>query len=441
MLLQKLMASFRARFKRFHLDASLRQDFAWILSGNVIYYASQWSYLIILAKLGTPEEVGEYALGVAICTPVMIFANLQLRALFASDVKNRYSFEQYLGFRWVSLTIALLVIAGFMIGHPAHVAATILLVGVMQGLEYYSELYFGLMQKHDRMDRISRSLTIKGPASVAALAVTMYVTRDLIWALTAVIAVRVVVILLYDTRLSFRARNGQVPTESNRPELRLDMTWVLFTTSLSLGIISSLLALNLNIPAYFIEAHLGKSALGIFSAMASLIGSGNLVMNAMSQSAFLPLARAYADRDKGRWSSIMWHLWLVSGLLGAAGVLGAAFMGQTVLTHIFRPEYARSVDVFVRLMLAGGLAYIATSQGSVLTAIGTRNAQIPVQAVGMAATALACYLLIPAYGAAGAADAMVIAGMVRVIGFAILLSRVTRFENAVPEQQWNTIGS
>ena len=439
--MQRLITNLDARIHKFRLDASLRQDFAWILSGNVIYYACQWSYLIILAKFGSPAQVGEYALGVAVCTPVLIFANLQLRALFASDVKDRYSFEQYLGFRWVSLIAALLVIACLVVGHPAHVAATILLVGVSQALEYYSDLYYGLMQKHDRMDRISRSLTIKGPASVAGLAVAMYLTRDLLWALGAVILVRVAVTLLYDSRLTFRARSGQFPTESNRPELRIDMIWVLFTASLSLGIISSLLALNLNIPAYFIEADLSKSELGIFSAMASLQGAGNLVMSAMGQSAFLPLARAYADRNKERFSSILWHLWLISGLLGAAGVLGAAFVGQTVLAHIFRPEYARSVDVFVRLMLAGGLAYFAASQGYALTAIGVRNSQIPVLVAGIAATALGCYWLIPLYGAAGAADAMILAGVVRVAGFAIVLARTSRFEGVLPKQQWNTIGS
>jgi len=411
-----------------------------MLSGNVIYYACQWSYLIILAKFGTPAQVGEYALGVAVCAPIMIFANLQLRALFASDVKNTYRFEQYLGFRWVSLFIALLIIAGLVWRHPAHVAATILLVGVCQAMEYCSDLYYGLMQKHERMDRISRSLSIKGPASVVALAVVMYVTRDVLWSLTAVILVRLAVLLVYDSRLTFRSRDGHLPTESNRPELRLDMMWVLFTTSLALGVVSSLLALNLNIPAYFIEADLGKSELGLFSAMASLQGAGNLVMSAMGQSAFLPMARAYAERNKERFLSIVWHLWLISGLLGAAGVVGALVAGRPILAHVFRPEYAQSVDVFVLLMLSGGFYYIAASQGYALTAIGVRAAQIPVQAVSIVTTALCCYWLIPGYGAAGAADALVIGGIVRVAGFGVFLARATRFEEVLPKQQWNTIG-
>jgi hypothetical protein len=49
---------------------SLRRNFAWTVLGNVTYAACQWGMLVALAKLGSPEMVGQFALGLAIGAPV-----------------------------------------------------------------------------------------------------------------------------------------------------------------------------------------------------------------------------------------------------------------------------------------------------------------------------------------------------------------------------------
>jgi len=71
---------------RWQAEKRLRADFTWVLAGNIVYSACQWAIVVALAKLGSPEQVGEYALGMAISAPIVLFASLQLRALLASDV-------------------------------------------------------------------------------------------------------------------------------------------------------------------------------------------------------------------------------------------------------------------------------------------------------------------------------------------------------------------
>jgi O-antigen/teichoic acid export membrane protein len=57
--------------------SSLHSSFAWVLIGNVIYALSQWGMVIALARLSTPSALGRFTLGIAISTPVILFANLQ----------------------------------------------------------------------------------------------------------------------------------------------------------------------------------------------------------------------------------------------------------------------------------------------------------------------------------------------------------------------------
>jgi len=81
---------------------SLRANFLWTFVGNAVYAACQWGMLVVLAKLGTPEMVGQFALGLAVTAPVLMFFNLQLRAVQSTDSQDEYSFEHYLGLRLVT---------------------------------------------------------------------------------------------------------------------------------------------------------------------------------------------------------------------------------------------------------------------------------------------------------------------------------------------------
>ena len=39
--------------------ASLRWNFSWTFVGNIIYSGCQWGMLVVLAKVGNPEMVGQ----------------------------------------------------------------------------------------------------------------------------------------------------------------------------------------------------------------------------------------------------------------------------------------------------------------------------------------------------------------------------------------------
>src|SRR5579864_9323928 len=85
---------------------SLRADFSWMLVGNAVYAGAQFAVLMLLAKLVRPEMVGQYALGLALVYPVMMFTNLQLRAVLSSDTTGKVTFGHYFGLRLVMTALA-----------------------------------------------------------------------------------------------------------------------------------------------------------------------------------------------------------------------------------------------------------------------------------------------------------------------------------------------
>ncbi|MGD2165907.1 MAG: lipopolysaccharide biosynthesis protein, partial [Anaerolineae bacterium] len=91
---------------------SLRANFSWTFVGNAIYAATQWGMLIVLAKLGSPEWVGQFALGLAITVPIMAFATLKTRLVQATDARHQYLFGDYLSLRLLTTGAAFLAILG-----------------------------------------------------------------------------------------------------------------------------------------------------------------------------------------------------------------------------------------------------------------------------------------------------------------------------------------
>ena len=85
---------------------SLRRNVAWTGLANAVYAGCQWAILVALAKAGSAEMVGQFALGLAVTAPVFMFANLQLRSLQATDAKEQYAFADYLGLRVLGVVIA-----------------------------------------------------------------------------------------------------------------------------------------------------------------------------------------------------------------------------------------------------------------------------------------------------------------------------------------------
>ncbi len=393
--------------------------------GNGIFAASQWIVIVMLAKLSQPELVGKYSFALAVGTPLITFASFQLRAVQVTDVRGEHQFSDYLGFRLLSMggaTIALTVLCLAMRYQPS-MTALIEALGLGLAVESVSDVYYGRMQAHSRMDSIAKSMIVRGVLSSLAMVAVVVATGNLLLGVLALVAARMGVLLLFDGNL--KQTIAPVPVRpcdlAARPRLQWPNQKTLFLTTLPIGFVSVLVALNTSIPRYFIEWAAGPRELGIFAALSFFQSSGNMVVGAMGQAAFGRLATSYAQEDRRGFFSLLFRLVAVGLGLGVAGVLVVVFAGHWILQVMFRHEYADRSDLLVYLMIAAGLGYCCQFVGSAVTAARIFKPQIALFLVVASSLTLFCYLFIPGHGAAGAVSAIMAATVVQISGFALLL--------------------
>lgn len=89
---------------------SLKRNFTWIFGGNVIGILSQFGMLLILARLGTVEMLGQYGLGLAITAPLFLLVGMSLSSVQVTDIHNDYLFSDYAAVRSVSLFIGMTIL-------------------------------------------------------------------------------------------------------------------------------------------------------------------------------------------------------------------------------------------------------------------------------------------------------------------------------------------
>ena len=408
------------------IGLSLRCNFSWTLAGNLLAAVCQWGIMVMLAKLGSPEKVGRFALGLAVTAPVMMFANLHLRAVLATDANKSHPFGNYLALRSITSVLGILVITtiAFTSRYSRETTLVILAIGMMKAFEAFSDIYFGLLQQHERMDRIAKSGVINGVLSFTALATTFYFTRSILWAVVSLMAVSGLVLISYDARSTrmvtrmIEASSLDEFREQLRPRWQFGPLRNLAGISLPLGIVMLFVSLNTNIPRYFVERYLGEAELGIFAAITYLMAAGSLVISALAQSAVPRLAKHYAAGDVTAFRSLLLKLVAFGALVGGLGVIVVAVAGRWILNLFYGPEYAAHYSIFLWISVSSALFFIQWFLGNGMTAARYFKIQPFLLALVTLVVVLASLWLIPAYGLKGAA-------FVPLIGNAVLLIGVT----------------
>ncbi|MCC6945868.1 MAG: oligosaccharide flippase family protein, partial [Thermomicrobiales bacterium] len=351
---------------------TLRQNFSWNLLGNVIYAACQWGMLIVLANLTSTEEVGDFAFAIAICTPVILLANLQLRTLQATDFAGHAHVGEYFTLRLFTTTIAFFAIVVLLvaIGADRYTATLVLAVTVGKCFDAISDICFGAMQRIERMDLIARSMVFNGFVSLIALAVGVWTTGSLIVGACASSAVSGIALLVLNLPIYFQLRAEPQPaasavfTVSDRSEKYLGLAW----TALPMGLVTMLISLNPNVPRYVIERLLGRSELGVFAAISYLMVAGTTLITAVTQTVSPRLARYAVERRTDEIHRLTRLIGSLFTVLSAAAILLTVVAGTKIVAIIYGDSYANSPALLYFLVAATVAGFYSSLFGTIVTA-------------------------------------------------------------------------
>ncbi len=370
--------------------------------------------------------IGQFALGLAITAPIMMFCNLQLRGIQATDARNRFIFAEYVTLRMITTCLAMLACVTFVVlsNFDNGTKIVIILVALTKGVDAVSDVVYGRFQRLEQMSVIAKAMIANGALSLVLLGSALAFTGSLITATLGYLAGSAIPLVFY-----LLPRVAQ--THNARPAIKfllshhvdVERLRQLFRLALPLGFVMLVGSLSANSPRFFLEGFQGAYALGIFTALASIIAVGNTLVSSLGQAVSPRMAVYLALNETQKFKVLLTKLLGLTLALGILGCILAVSIGNTAITLLYTAEYAVSTHLLMVLVVGGSIGFAASVSGYGMTAAGIFTTQIPVSFAVLVSTLVASITLIPQFGLMGGAYVLLVSACVQLIASLVVIVR------------------
>jgi O-antigen/teichoic acid export membrane protein len=378
--------------------------------------------------------VGQVALALAIVMPVIYFLNMQLRGIIATDARREFTFAQYLGLRAICAFLGLGINVGIAYFGPfdRSTALIIAAVALTKTFDFISDMFYGLAQQVERMDRIAISLVLQGVLQLCSLGLIVWTTKSLALALLATAAVSAFITFTYDVRTATLSHEqdsalcgvwerAEWLLSSVRREVTPRVVARLAWIGLPMGVVLGLNSVISSVPRYIIVEELGQHELGVFAGMFYFIVAGQQIVGALGDSSSPRLALWFASNDYKKFFAMLARLVAITLVLGLIGVVFALTAGPRFLTLVYNSDYAGHGEAFTWLLASSGPLHLASILGVAVTAMRRFHIQVPFRVIHVCLVFVFSAWLIPRHGLIGAGQAMCASALVSVVMMLILL--------------------
>lgn len=388
---------------------------SWSLGGQIGYYGLQWMNMIILARLSGPEAVGLYTLGLAIANPIMAVASLMFRLVYATDQQNRWSIEEYDSVRWITLPIGVFAIAavGFGLGYRELTLIVILIAASWKFSETLSDINYAVPHKRGDMRAIALSMVMRAAFSSFVLALVLYTSNRLDYALGAFALSWWVCYFVIDRRF-MREAEPKVGDAT-----RVDLVRFAFPMALS----GAVIYLTFSIPRIILDQYEDTATLGIFAAISHLLLVGVLAVNSIGAALTPRLSRYFSNGEMGSYFKEIAIGFSTATFVSLSFIGIAYFAGDLLITLIYGRAISGQGDLVFAMSLASLPMYIGSLIGFVPPAIQAFRFHLIVNIITVIGTTVAAFAFIPTIGAMGAVYAVMIQGGLQLLNGLILFHR------------------
>lgn len=392
---------------------SLRRSFIWNFAGNGLYNFGQWLLLVVLARVASPQIVGQFFLTLAVSAPVFLTVGMNLRTVQATDAASRWKLADYLLLRHI-LNVAAVFVAmavGYLIGMRDSVLVALAVICLAKCVESVSHTYYGFFQRHERLDLVSRSLIVRSATGPAFFLLGYLLTDELTGACLGLGLGWLLPQLLLDRRnvtrlaMSLGIVLGPLRSASRSGVLALARK------SAPLGLDAGISSLALNVPRYAVNFLLGSAQLGIFAGLAYLAQAISMVTTTMAVVVVTRLAQYHHEGRRSAFTRTLGKLVLFALAVLAVTVAGSAVIGGPFLRLTLGPEYVDRA-LMMALMVSAGLMTLQRSLCKGLEASLHYKTYLLVDLLTTGVVAASVWPLIQSWGLLGAAAAIA-------VGFAV----------------------
>lgn len=333
------------------------KNFIWNSLGTGINSFNSLFFLIIVTLVNDIQTAGIFTIAYTTATILYTIAMYSGRLCQVTDIENKIKDKDYITNRALTCLIMLIGATVFLVIKRYTVFKTTIfaLLAIFKGLEAFSDILYGVMQKNDILYKSGMSLTAKGFIGLFAFLIVDLITRDLRLACLALIIVNVAFLVIYDYIIVTKKLINTTDKVNMRNVVSiLKSEFFVFVNSFA-GIYI------LNAPKYAIDNFLSEDIQAIYG----YIMMPATVMTLFTQFIVMPflgkLKDMYEKKLLKEIESVTFKIKLIVIAFGAFAVLAAFFVGPEFLGLVYRLDltaYRINLCVIIGSYIFYAISYI-----------------------------------------------------------------------------------
>lgn len=342
----------------------IMKSLTWTFFANLIVSLVKWLIVILIARILSPTEVGQYSLAFAVSAPFVLLANMRLRTLYITN--NEFKYIDLEKVRTIMSTFSILLMICISYLFFSSNLLMIILIGILKLIELRSDMQYSILHKQSKFDTIAKFMVLKNLIGIFIFALTLYVFKSLYISVT----IDIIFSLLW-LNIIERPKIVKFPFSENKINTKnMDFLNIL-VISFPLGIIQALSSFNTNIPRYFLENKESIEALGVFSAIFYIAMLGNIMANAISQIFLTKLSNAFNTKNYELFNYQFRRMHISSFLLGIFMIVASIIFGEEFLKILYGETYADNHILLILVIVSVSMDLFNWNYDTALMSIKT----------------------------------------------------------------------
>lgn len=320
---------------------SLKKNMLWNSGGSLVYLLGQWLMSVLIVRLSSGyDAAGLLTLAMSVYGIFSPIAQYRMYTYQVSDVKKENTAGEYMAFRLLTCSIALLSCAIYsLFTCPLEAVLPILLYGIFKTSSSIIDVLHATDQRYRRMDFIGMSLGLQGVFSFIVFVVVFAASRDLCLTFIGMTICCALVGVIYD--LPHTLRFGKIHVRITRQK-----AWKLLVMCAPMVIGSILMATAPSLPRQYLFAKFGDAMLGIYGSISAPVA----IIQMGAAYIYNPLIGYFSDYYAARNMRDFYKLLARASLaiLGVGILCGIALMvaGKPLLNLLF----SNNIDEYIYIL-------------------------------------------------------------------------------------------
>lgn len=341
-----------------------RKNFIWNILGTGFNAFNSLFFMVAATRINGADDAGIFTIAFSTACILYFIGVYSGRIYQVTEPNKKITNKEYIVSRIITtiFMFAFLIIYLSVKKYDTFKTSMFILLVVFKALEALSDVFYGILQKNEKLEIVGKSLFLKSLISVVSFIIIDIITKNMILSTMSMIIINILVIVFYDLK------KAKIYIDLKEKVNISNILEILKKGFFTFGI-AFLGMYVLNAPKYSIDIYLEnnyQTIFGIIVMPATVIG---LVAQFLIHPYLNQILDLYEKRDSKSLNKIILKLILAILAIGIIATILAYTLGTQVLGLIYGLDLSVYKIELAIIIIAATLYTIGTIYSSVLTTV------------------------------------------------------------------------